>query len=349
MHSDNAELELALPPALPGDPGLGVYALTQFVYCPRAGIITTEQADPDAEEQPEMRRLDYLPRWSLAEIERRLAELFRAGLMWLGIVGGITAGAMIGLLYWPLPSLLLGLSGIALVAWRIAGNVRQGFTLSMLRHEANEALPIEPLLPFSEPEPVNWWQLFQAGFVSKPYLDKLSDDSVRLSGKPWRVLQRGTLRIPVWRFCGEGRTVREKHLVRMAALCHLVEVCTGQESPFGIILWPDSFDGVAIPKSAANLGKVAQALKKARRVLKELASVRTVPDPPPEHVCAHCPLGSPIRHLPGQTDTLIAGTPIPVCRARGDDDWIYHSECGDRFRWLPPHEWAKIKELEPAV
>lgn len=345
MHSDNAELEFVLPPALSGDPGLGVYALTQFVYCPRAGIITSEQADPDAEEQPEMRRLDYLPRWSLVEIERRLAELFRAGLMWLGVVGGITAVSMIGLLYRPVPSLLLGISGIAIVTWRLASNFRGMFRLSMLRSEANAALPIEPVLPFSEPQPVNWWQLFQAGFVSRPYLDKLTDEAIRLSGKPWRVLERGSLRIPVCRIRGEGRIVRETHLVRMAAYCHLVEVCTGQESPFGIILWPDSFDGVAIPKSAANLGKVAQALKKARRVLKELASAGTVPDPPPEHVCTHCHLGKPRRHIPGHTETLIAGAPLPVCRGRGADGWIYHSECGDRFRWLPLHEWADELKL----
>lgn len=345
MHLESTEPEFSLPVAAAGDPGVGVYALTQFVYCPRAGIITAEDSNPDVDEQPEMRRLDYLPRWGLVEIERRLAELFRAGWKWLGVVAGIFVATMIGLLFWPLPSLLLGISGIAFVTWRLARNFRDMFRLSMLRSEANAALPIEPVLPFAEPQPINWWQLFQAGFVSRPYLDKLTDETIRLSGKPWRVLQRGSLRIPVWEYCGEGRTLREKHFVRMTAYCHLIEVCTGQESPYGIILWPDSFDGVAIPKSAVNSGKLARALIKARRVLKELAAAGNIPDPPPENVCATCRLGKPRCHIPGKTETLIAGTRIPVWPERGADGRNYHSDCGDRFRWVPPHERATEKEL----
>lgn len=337
--------DFTLPRAQPGDPGLGVYALTQFVYCARAGIITAEQADPDADEPPEMRRLDYLPRWSLVEIERRLAELFQAGFMWLGLLAAITAAALTGLFFWPLPSLLFGISGIAFVIWRVAKKIRQGFALSMLRREANEALPIEPVLPLSEPEPINWWQLFQAGFISRPYLEKLTDDTIRLTGKPWRVLQRGTLRIPVWKFRGEGRALKEKHLVRMAALCHLVEISTGQESPFGIILWPESFDGVAIPKSNANRRKLARALQIARRVLKELASTNISPNPPSENACKQCPLGKPRCYIPGKTETLIAGSPILVRTAQGADGRNYHSDCGDRFSWLPPHARANEKGL----
>ena len=339
----DSTLEPMLPPAAPGDPGIGVYALSQFAYCPRAGIITAEQADPEAENPAEIRRLDFQPQWSLIEVDNRLSQLVRTGWILIATVVGISLLTVMLLFLWPIPALILGLLSLTFFSWKLARIAAELFTLSILRHEVLSALPIEPVLPFTEPTPVNWWQMFQAGFVSREYFDKLSDDEARLTGKPWRVMQRGTIRIPVCRVRSESRVVRNSHIVRVAAYCHLIEFCTGLESPYGIVLWAGTFEGFAIPNSPKNRKLASRTIQSARRAL--LNASFTEPSPPRPHVCESCKIGFPKVYRRGHTETSIRGSTLPVFDSIGEDGRSYHSECGDRFCWIPPHERSEEKQL----
>ena len=333
-----------LPAANPGDPGLGVYALSQFAFCPRAGIITAEQADPEAENPPPIRRLDFQPQWSLLEIEYRLSELLRTGWRLLAavIIASLLTGVM--MLVWPILALFIGLAILLTLAWKLTRIAVELFTLSILRSEVINALPIEPVLPFEEPVPINWWQLMQAGFVSRTYLDKLIDDDTKLAGSPWRVLQRGKQRIPVCRVRSESKAIKKSHLVRIAAYCQLIELATGLESPYGIILWAGTFEGFAIPNSSVNRQIAREVLVTARRVIGQINE--QTPSPPPQSLCARCRLGFPKMYRFRKTETVIGGSTLPAYLAYGEDGREYHSECGDRFCWIPPHERADEKHLQ---
>src|SRR5439155_688300 len=55
-----------------------------------------------------------------------------------------------------------------------------------------------------EPDPekdgiqnVQWGEMLNAGFMSVPCKEKLIHEAWKLKGKPWRVLRRKNLRIPV--------------------------------------------------------------------------------------------------------------------------------------------------------
>ena len=54
----------------PHTPWIGVHSLTEFMFCPRAGLLAHESGDHERpEEQPNLR---YLPEWSLEAIQQRL-------------------------------------------------------------------------------------------------------------------------------------------------------------------------------------------------------------------------------------------------------------------------------------
>jgi len=52
---------------------------------------------------------------------------------------------------------------------------------------------------------INWWGLIKAGFESIEMRGPLRDPTLKLVGKPWRVLQFGSRRIPVIRKKNDDR------------------------------------------------------------------------------------------------------------------------------------------------
>lgn len=328
-------------------PWIGVHVLTECMFCPRAGVIAFEQKRIDSGEDIDgAPRLDYLPDFQIELIETALQKT------WSGIWA---------LLTWTPPVVLItGIAGL-LVDWRIwliliplglwllrtlFSRFRDVLKLSARRRAAQAATPQEPDPDSTQSQPVNWWSLLKCGFTPVEYEDAHEDASWHLAGRPWRVLHKGSQRIPVFRKrCGEPK-VYPQHVARLAAYCHVVEESEGGSAPYGVILFGNGYDGVTVPNSAENQQAFRNELMRARRLLQAVQKEGLMPDVPTRStVCHDCWLGRPRMHRKGITDTHLDGQQLPAHRTRGEDQRIYHSICGDRFRWVPPHDRAAAKGL----
>jgi hypothetical protein len=109
------------------DPWIGVHVLTEFIFCPRAGVVAYEQRGEDqGVVELQGPALEYVPTlFELRDIEARLeSELHRLGLYAAGLVCGLVLVSSLALFVdsgcW---MLLLGLCGVAYPAMRCVVNV----------------------------------------------------------------------------------------------------------------------------------------------------------------------------------------------------------------------------------
>ena len=178
----------------------------------------------------------------------------------------------------------------------------------------------------------------KAGFESITYQDTLRDERWKLAGRPWRVLRKGGMRIPVF-LMRRGNKVKFQHIARMAAYCHLIETCEGAESPYGIVLFNGTYDGIAIPNAPGPRKAFHSALVKSRKIINDSIEGKDPEPPSNRQICYYCPNGRPVSYIPGETEHKKMGEPLPVhiipAFPAGYD---FHSACGDRFRWVAPHE-----------
>lgn len=330
------------------DPTIGVHTLTEFMFCPRAGLIAFERgADDSGQELDQPPSLDYLPDFSVLEIREGLGQmwnsfwwrtllLFPAGLAvaYANVTAGLqSALATTGVLF-PLALFAIGK--------RLHDIVELYCRLKMADH----AIAYEPDPHRMEVQDANWWSMLKAGFTPVTYVDAHHDRDWKLTGKPWRVLVKGSLRIPVFRKRFGEAELFPQHYVRMAAYCHLIEVCEGAESPYGIVLFDGSYDGRTVPNSVLNFEQLKRELKQARRILKSMKRDGIIPSQPQRSgPCQDCPLGRPRIHRRRSSDTWLKDQRLPAFLSRSDDGEPYHSDCGDRYCWVPPHDLAKRKKL----
>jgi hypothetical protein len=176
----------------------------------------------------------------------------------------------------------------------------------------------------SEPIEIGWWSLLQSGF-QRTFLDApLSDSELKLSGKPWCILRKGDLRIPVFRKKGTDAKVRAQHYSRMAAYGRLIETRLGGKAPYGVMLRGYTYQAVTVPLSARSHAGFQRALRETRQI------VARTDHPPPGNVgrCRGCPWGRPMV--------------TEYTRSTGAK---YESPCGARYAWVPPHDKARHKGL----
>jgi hypothetical protein len=178
---------------------------------------------------------------------------------------------------------------------------------------AVQAMSTVPDPGHREGQELNWWGMLSAGYEIIRLPEQLRDPDWRLAGKPWRVLRHGDLRIPVFKRRARSRENAEnlgkQHYVRMTAYCHLLEKCENAASPYGIILFGDSYHGVTVPNTAGRRRVMEDSLLEARRVLIKRDG------PVNEQKCVRCPFNSP------------RDATMP--------------DCGDRFDWSPPARRAR--------
>ena len=328
-------------------PHIGVHVLTEFVFCSRAGIVAHESdRDDPGQDLDAAPRLDYLPDFSVRELQDALQKTWSR--IWRGLALGIAAGSLVFLVvlqaHW---FLAVGVVGIALrpaLRW-LWSRFCDVATLQKRLRAAIDAQPNAPDATLMTTQPVNWWSLRKAGFSVLRPEDAYCDSDLRLSGRPWRILQKGSLRIPVFRKRSGENALYPQHRVRMAAYCNLIETCERAESPYGVVLFGDGCDGVTVPHSTGNRQAFHEALLQARQVVESLRSQDPGPDPPRSTACRECPLGRPVSYVRGQTSTVMYGDAAKPYLTRGSYRRLYHSPCGDRFVWVPPHERAKRKKL----
>lgn len=329
-------------------PQLGVHVLSEFLFCTRAGLLAWEERREDSGKELDEPNLDYLPRYDLPEIEQFLERILNDIWQDLAIGTGLLALVFLMSGQWGLggPDGLWAALAVGVVIAPMVHHGRRVARLVVRRRQALRAEAKEPDFAESERPAVDWWELLAAGFESVAYKESLYDEDIRLGGRPWRVLRRGPLRIPVFRKRQGIARLHEQHIVRMAAYCHLLEVAEGGESPYGVILDGESYRAVALPNHDEARAALREALATARTVMTAARDRGKTPDAPGDkHLCSACPWGRPVVHRPGETETVVAGRPQRVHASSGPDGRLYHSRCGDRYGWTPPHSLAHSMRL----
>jgi hypothetical protein len=321
----------------PGPRAIGVHVLAQFEFCERAGVISWESSSEDSGEESEtLPRLDYLPDYEESQIRERLMSLMKVfWLVSLLLAAGIAA--VVGIGWWRLHfAVLCGVPLGCMLYWWFC-IVRSVVILRTRLDAAMQAPAREPDLSDLREQAFNWWELRRAGFQVDKIPEPLFDPGYQLIGRPWRVLRKGMLRIPVFRKHRGQSVLHDQQRVRLAAYCHLIECCEGSHAPFGLVLFAGSYDVLLVPNNEANQALLTKALRHAQTVLANAAEEREI-QVPSQSACASCPLGRPQAIVRLETESPSESMPTPVRVSIGVGGGRYHSECGDRFDWIPPHK-----------
>lgn len=330
----------------PDDAWIGVHVLTEFVFCPRAGLIAHDSKADDSGDEYWLRpNLDFQPCYELLHIEHQLQQQLNqfwwsCGILVLLLLAAGTA-FLLQYFRWMIPP------GLALLflSVRMRDQLNAVLRSLELRREALAPRGAEPDPRHDTPQAVNWWQLLQAGFQSVSYPEPLRDESLRLAGRPWRILRKGDWRIPVFRTWPQREMARPQlypqHFVRMEAYGHLLEHCEGGETPYGVILFGDSFDGMTVPLDAAGRQRFHEALSQAHSILRQSKQQpQKLPPAPARSWCLGCPHGVPRIYRSGASDVRRNRMVLNPYLAPGLDQKTHHSVCGDWFQWIPPHDSA---------
>jgi hypothetical protein len=168
-----------------------VRTLGEFVFCPRAGLLSHASEDEEDEPTDERMNLNFLPEYSLTLIEEQLAFHLRQLWRWvIWTAGGlflIAVGSTNGL-----PTVVpLALAVPTFLAARVMlRELAAVNTLNDRRREALAATPTEPPSDLQDDLRVRWWELLKAGFESVTYLEPLRDEELALVGKPCECSKR---------------------------------------------------------------------------------------------------------------------------------------------------------------
>ena len=353
---------------------MSVWVLSEFVFCQRAGLIAhRSKLDGEAafqEDDDSYGRLDFLPDFDGAEIERAIADTRRrivrvvVAAVWTALAAYILGDQVWRGFWW------IGLAVLIPGPNWLMKMVRRLNELREYARQFRDRVPNEPALGLNRPTEFNWWDFHTAGFrVVKPR-QRYHDPELNLDGCPWRVLERGSVRIPVFRKHKGELSAGPSQFATLAAYSHLIRVCEGAESPYGVILFPDSWTVLVVPDGCG-----AESFRSAFVPFRDMldADDRGHPPGPPASLspCKGCPHGMPkplVTENPATWEPVIEDwnrdidvKPPPERRPTihvvgaetirphvvyGVDGWRYHSLCGDLFSWIPPHKNANGLALE---
>lgn len=321
--------------ANPGDPWVSVHAIAEYAFCPRAGLLAYENKRADDDDEPPA--FDILPRFELEAIEKALVEKKQEFVKLLYIFLGLAIGGPVaGKFQQPAILVLLGV-GMVFLSYRILRIAWDVVELLKRRQQALSSRCLEPD-PYSEDmQSVNWFGLLNLGFESQRLQDSLRDPDWRFDGRPWRILRRGSLVIPVFRTRSVQEAPHDQQLAKIMAYCRLVRACFGPECPYGIILTGEDYSGFVVPNHPRYRKRFHDSLVALRQLALAADNRSEGNVPPNERACVGCPLGEP-RSVSLGLRVHRFGAPVPVRRVGQSEGKDYHCDCGDRFEWKPPHE-----------
>ena len=320
---------------------ISVHELSQFVYCPRAGVITYESETEDEGVEGRPTNLGYLPKYWLIDIEAYIsrAAVVLCVLVSLGVIALVVAGvaALAGdLRMFRFAQVSLGVSLVASLV-----DIAVLIVLLRRRRQALGTPPREPQFLGDGASPIHWWELRAAGFSPRRFEGVLLDEELGIKGRPWAILVRGTQCVPVLRMNGDNDGVYPNHMVRVAGYCHLIEAVTNYESSYGIVLLPRRLDAMAIPHTSQLKSRLHAAIETARRAIPQFPG----PDEPANmDICLNCPLARLRRYVFGKSNTSYQGKMLPPVSVKTNGGFL-HTTCGDRFQWQPP----TLVALEPTT
>jgi hypothetical protein len=328
-------------------PWINVWQLAETAFCERAGVLALEsKRDDRGEDEDGTARLDYLRDYVLALIDEQLEatwqEIYvfcRWGLWYVLMV------ACLGLVtHW-------GYTALACVPayfpckW-LRGQLSRVRVLWARRRAALAAVGREPNPNSTEVQTVNWWDLHKAGFQVMCSEEPLPVERLHLSGRPWRMLQKHDLGIPVFRKHFGQRKISRQHFARLAAYCYLIEQNEGLRSPYGLVLFHDSYEVLVLPNAPASRKAFHEALIRARELAGMTERERgSLEEPSNTACCKGCVWGKPRPYIPGTSDTVLNGKTWDALVTSDRRGRPCHSPCGDRYGWIPPHELAQAKGL----
>jgi hypothetical protein len=81
-------------------------------------------------------------------------------------------------------------------------------------------------------------------------------------------------------------------------------------------------------------------LREVREFLAIHATGKFAPVAPTDNRCCGCHYGKPIEYKDGVTDTVLNGVPLVPLQTKATNGRFFHSACGDKFNWTPPHDDA---------
>ena len=332
-----------------GERWVGVHELSECVFCARAGLIVVEQdRDDEGEEEQKQARLGYRPPYIPREIEAGLERIGQELILLFAALMMTLAVTMILMRLVDHRIVWLGVVMMLYVVSRMPERIWQYLEWAALRRQAMRAPPRRPTADLQEEQAVNWWELLQTGCAAKRYREPFSDPELKLAGRPFQVLLDGPLKIPVIRVNNPEKRVHPNHRARIAAYCRLIEVCLGGESPYGIVLFGRTYDGIAVPHQREARDAFHGGLVQIRELARKTAGEPVHVDPPEKpSKCSGCPWGRPFSLEHCEQEHRRFGSLLPVFQAASATRVLYHSHCGDRFGWVPPHEKARELELEP--
>ncbi|MBY0587213.1 PD-(D/E)XK nuclease family protein [bacterium] len=328
---------------------ISVHALGQMAFCPRSAVLALERGDQeDPEEQ--LPRLDYLPNFDLARIEESLKVQVR----WLLVAVTFLVMLLVPLVFgmwWGEPLVIYPSLGIVVgLLWWIANLAEDVLILSQRRHAALNATAKEPSPRIDAVQEISWWEMIRAGFEPAKYERPFQHPLLPLEGSPWRVLQRDSLRIPVvrsnaQRLGNRKGEVFEKHCMRLAAYAVLLETTDHVQSPYGLVFLNDDHRGLAVPITQHDKDSVHEAAERFRLLLKQMDAGEAEPARPEnESHCRTCPYGQPV-HLNDSEESQLNADGQDVFVILDHSDRRFHSNCGNRFRWIPPHAKAMHRQF----
>lgn len=322
---------------------IGVHVLSESVFCPRAAILALESGQDGGDEEPALGpRLDDFVDYDEHRFVVELDSAWGRCRLWLTLLA--PAGLLV-LIAWRWHSPFAG-AVMTLPAIYLASKLWESFTwiVTLVRERAIFAAvaPVTIDLKPQEPCEVSWWAIRKAGFDCKKPNEPYPGLGVGVTGKPWRVLTKGTtLRIPVIRKHRGERTWGRQHVVRVAAYCRLIESNELADAPFGVLMFAGSYDCVIIPNTTKARFEFENALEDVQELFRVHDWGRIPPPQPRGNQCSKCHLGKPRRYLAGRTDTVLNCSTLVPFLARANNGQLFHSPCGDRFRGdLPPHDCA---------
>ena len=327
------------------DPHLTVHGLSEFTFCPRAGVCLYEQ-DAEFQREDEEPNASFLPIFEREELARSLKFLLTQ--FWSTVLGGLVAVGAFGFIAWITGTHLLWLAALAFAVVALLAAYNRGYWAFVAWQHLDLYQRAEGVMPDPESkktQDLHWCELLAAGFELIAPPEPYYHENWKLGGSPWRILQYADLRIPVFHFGPDWQGLYPQHFVRMAAYCRLLEECEGYQSPYGVIVQGRTYAAVTVPNSPENREALRRQLIAARKTVRATEERNEFPRVGSlGNVCVDCRFGEPVALSRGVA-FLRNGNPIPVRTVRSFDSKLYHSLCGDRFRWVPPHEGAVAKGL----
>ena len=342
---------------------IGVHTLSEFVFCPRAGVISHEQQKDDRGVGDDFADLSYMPNYEMDAIGPKIRKLRnRIEKCLIGLFAGIIFTWATYMLLKPFLGFLCLLVLLPVGSIACYRMFQDWQTIQKLNEElaayktASEKLP-DLDSPMSEI--LSWPSLLKSCDVERCH-DMMIDEEIGIAGSPWKLLRRGQVCMPVF-ICKQPKphtepannplhSIYAQHFVRMRAYCHLIEKCTGARSLCGIVVFSGTFTAVALKFANSNDAdrQFELALLSAQETLKEYAAQDDV-NAPAKSLCKNCHLGNPRRYRHSGRTILKKGA---TKRARlnvigeGKSRKSLHSTCGDFFDWIPPNERARELGIE---